>query len=250
MSGGRLRECRGRFVGRRRQGGCFLDAAAAGGRCRRVGGGDVAGDRHVDGASDASTGTLVVVVSAEAIALDEIAAPIDSTTAPSVRAATRNLDFTSSTLVGDFDFRRRRQAHRGHEGLARGQRELGDPTDFGEVGPARLDGLEGSRRAVDDELLDRRPLAQLGLGLGPADGAEHSLTGVEQRRRRRATSARRQSATADACTEPSCHQLHTSSVTNGMNGANSRCTTSSAVRSADTCRLRGLVALRCRTRGP
>lgn len=33
-------------------------------------------------------------------------------------------------------------------------------------------------------------------------------------------------------TDPSCHQDHTSSVTNGMNGANSRSSTSSAERSA------------------
>ena len=34
------------------------------------------------------------------------------------------------------------------------------------------------------------------------------------------------------CTDPSCHQDHTSSVTNGRNGANSRSSTDSAVRSA------------------
>jgi len=34
------------------------------------------------------------------------------------------------------------------------------------------------------------------------------------------------------CTDPSCHQDHTSSVTNGMNGANSRSSTPSAKRSA------------------
>ena len=37
---------------------------------------------------------------------------------------------------------------------------------------------------------------------------------------------------ADAWTEPSCHQRHTSSATKGMNGANSCCSTPSAVRSA------------------
>ena len=33
------------------------------------------------------------------------------------------------------------------------------------------------------------------------------------------------------CTDPSCHQLQTSSVTNGSTGANNRCTTDSASRS-------------------
>ncbi len=37
---------------------------------------------------------------------------------------------------------------------------------------------------------------------------------------------------AARCTDPSCHQDHTSSVTNGRNGANSRSSTDSAARSA------------------
>ena len=34
-----------------------------------------------------------------------------------------------------------------------------------------------------------------------------------------------------ACTEPACHQLHTSSVTKGMNGAKRRCSTERAMAS-------------------
>ena len=53
-----------------------------------------------------------------------------------------------------------------------------------------------------------------------------------RRRPSRCRGRRRADGHAARCTDPSCHQDHTSSVTNGRNGANSRSSTDSAARSA------------------
>ena len=136
-------------------------------------------------------------------------------------ATSRTLHFTVSRLVGGSAF---------VEGANRTEISTTSPGDvvnsetppgLGEVGAARLDGGQSVSRAVDDQLLDRGALAELGLGLGPANHSQHLAD-----RPRIDTSPSNANGAASghgmACTDPSCHQLHTSSVTNGRNGANSR----------------------------